>query len=430
MAKIPVVIVGGGMITQMQILPSIYQLQRLGAVGDIAVSALNGAPLKVLDEDPLLRQAFPGQTFTPYPDFRKVGVSQNYPELFKEVLAGLPGRSAVVVALPDQLHYGAVKEALNAGHHVCCVKPLVLRHRQAVEIEELAHGRGLLVGIEYHKRFYDRSLIARRRYRAGLFGEFRLGQARLIEPWYYRHSNFQNWCTVENSDAFSYVGCHYTDLVTFITGLKPVSVSVYGIVEPWPNGKKGYLWTDGRVVFENGACLGVQNGFGYPDVGPGGNTQGLRMHFNGKSDGGYLEHEDSFRGVKHSFIEKGKAPGDTYYNETNPDYFQMVEAGGGTLRPVGYGYRSLEFIVGQVNRLNEATAGLPDRSRLEKAQAILRQLDDDGLMATPRNSAYNELVMEAGRLSITSGGREAIIEYGENPRVRLREPHEYARLVT
>ena len=163
MAKIPVVIVGGGMITQMQILPSIYQLQRLGAVGDIAVSALNGAPLKVLDEDPLLRQAFPGQTFTPYPDFRKVGVSQNYPELFKEVLAGLPGRSAVVVALPDQLHYGAVKEALNAGHHVCCVKPLVLRHRQAVEIEELAHGRGLLVGIEYHKRFDDRSLLARRR---------------------------------------------------------------------------------------------------------------------------------------------------------------------------------------------------------------------------------------------------------------------------
>ncbi|MFH0920148.1 MAG: Gfo/Idh/MocA family oxidoreductase [Fibrobacterota bacterium] len=429
MAKIPVVIVGGGMITQVQILPSIYQLQRLGAVGEIAVSALNGAPLKTLADDASFKKAFPGQTFTPYPDFTKGDLQKPYPELFKEVLSKLPARSAVVVALPDQLHYGAVKEALNAGHHVCCVKPLVLTYTQAAEIEELAFSKGLLVGIEYHKRFDDRSLIARRRYRAGLFGEFRLGQARLIEPWYYRHSNFQNWCTVENSDAFSYVACHYIDLVTFITGLKPVAVSVYGLVEPWPNGKKGFLWTDGRVLFDNGACLNVQNGFGYPDVGPGGNTQGLMMHFNGKTDGGFLEHYDSFRGVKHSLIEKGKDPGDTFYNETNPDYFQMVEAGGGALRPVGYGYRSIEFIVGQMNRINDEIAGLSSAEQLKKAQAILKQVDDDGIMATPKNSAYNELVMEAGRLSITCGGREAVIEYGKSPRVRYKEPHEYVGLV-
>ena len=78
-----------------------------------------------------------------------------------------------------------------------------------------------MVGVEYHKRFDDRSLMARRKYRAGLFGEFRLGTACLMEKWYYRHSNFQNWCTTENSDAFTYIGCHYVDLVHFITGLLP-----------------------------------------------------------------------------------------------------------------------------------------------------------------------------------------------------------------
>ena len=50
-----------------------------------------------------------------------------------------------------------------------------------------------MVGVEYHKRFDDRSLMARRQYRAGQFGEFRLGTACLMEKWYYRHSNFQNW---------------------------------------------------------------------------------------------------------------------------------------------------------------------------------------------------------------------------------------------
>jgi hypothetical protein len=46
-------------------------------------------------------------------------------------------------------------------------------------------------------------------------------------------------------------------------------------------------------------------------------------------------------------------------------------------------------------------------------------------MATPKNSAYNELVMEAGRLSIMNGGRDAVIEYGDEPTVRLKEPSEY-----
>jgi len=46
-------------------------------------------------------------------------------------------------------------------------------------------------------------LIARQRYRNGEFGELKAGQAHLIEKWYYQHSNFQNWCTRENSDAFT-----------------------------------------------------------------------------------------------------------------------------------------------------------------------------------------------------------------------------------
>lgn len=173
--------------------------------------------IEALRNAAFMRDAFPGQTFA--------GRSGNA-ELYKERVRALPARSIVVVATPDPLHYEMAMAALAADQHVLCVKPLVLRLAQALDIGKCARERGLFVGVDYHKRFDDRSLMARRGYRKGRFGEFRLGAAWLLEKWHYRGSNFQNWFTKENSDAFTYVGCHSVDLVAFITGLRPVSVSV------------------------------------------------------------------------------------------------------------------------------------------------------------------------------------------------------------
>ena len=50
-APIQVTIVGGGMITHDQILPSIYHLQRQGLVGPIRICAINSPPLKALAVD-------------------------------------------------------------------------------------------------------------------------------------------------------------------------------------------------------------------------------------------------------------------------------------------------------------------------------------------------------------------------------------------
>ena len=428
MSKPQITIVGGGMITQVQILPSLYHLQREGVVGDIRISALNAAPLKTLAEDPTLKRAFPGQSFTPFPDYTKVDLAKPYPDLFKEVLSGMKPRNVVVVAVPDQLHYGTIKAALNHDQHVLTVKPLVLKHDQAMEIEKLAFEKGLVVGVEYHKRFDDRNLMARRRYRAGEFGEFKAGQANLVEKWYYRFSNFQNWCTVENSDPFSYIACHYIDLVAFITGLRPKSVSVHGLVEKWPNGRAGFLWSDGRVVWENNASLSVLNGFGYPDLGPGGNSQGMLLFTTGGDAGALISHSDQDRGVKHCVLKKGRDPGDTEFMEPNPDYFQLIPLGGEGLVPVGYGYRSIAYIARAIVQVERASAGLDAAAGLKARQKLLEEYDREGIMATPKNSAYNELVMEAGRLSILNGGREAVIEYGERPHARFKEASEYAAL--
>ncbi len=408
-----VTVVGGGMITRIQLLPTLYHMQRQGEIGQIDVVALDAPPIVEMQQDPALKKGFPGQSFVPHPDPAKVKPDRKFPELYKEVFAEAPRGSIAVIAVPDQLHYPILKEAIQNDLHVCIVKPLVLEHQQAEEIAALAYQRGVVVGVEYHKRFDHRNLMARKAYRDGRFGTFRLAQAQMIEPYYYRQSNFMNWATCENTDMFTYVGCHYVDLVAFITGLKPVSVSVYGIVDKYPNGREGYLWTDGRVIWENGASLSVVDAIGYPDRAAGGNAQGLTMWCQGDSDATLLVHSDQFRGVKCSYNEAGSDPGDTIYAEPNPDYFQMIDQGGGGLTPVGYGHRSAEYIVRAGIRAS-AISDLPQR------QELIKQYDAEGIMATPANSSYNELVVEAARMSITAGGREVEIVYGDTPHVRFK----------
>jgi predicted dehydrogenase len=268
--------------------------------------------------------------------------------------------------------------------------------------------------VEYHKRFDYRNLMAREAYRSGRLGEFRLAQAQMIEPYYYRDSNFQNWCVCENSDMFTYVGCHYVDLVAFITGLRPTSVSVYGIAEKYPNGREGYLWTDARVLWENGASLSVVDAMGYPNAAPGGNAQGLAMWCKGSRDATLLSHSDQYRGVKYCFNEAGTEPGDTVYAEPNPDFYQLLHQGGEGLVPVGYGHRSVEYVL----RAGCRASRIGD---LQQRQDLIRRLDAEGLMATPANSSYNELVIEAGRKSLLNGGREVVINYEPSPTVRFRD---------
>jgi predicted dehydrogenase len=408
-AKLEVAIVGGGMITHDQILPSLYHLQRTGCIGGIRVCALNSAPLRILAESPRFAEAFPGQAFEASPALDQPP-ERMFPDLFREVLAALPPRNLVVVAVPDHLHHGVIHQALARDQHVLSVKPLVLEHAQAVEIERIAREKGLFVGIEYHKRFDRRALDARQLYRSGRFGRFRCGEAKLVEPYYYRHSNFQNWFTRENSDPFTYIGCHYVDLVYFITGLRPVEVSVRGVEGKFPNGNTGYLWSIGQVAWENGAILSLLNGLGYPDEGAGTNDQCLSMFCEGDDCGAILRHDDQFRGVSHGYVDRRSG---AVFRYASPDYFRLVPWECDGLKPVGYGYDSIEANVRAAMAVNAAGSQ-------EARRNVLAEIDRRGIIATPGNSSINELVTEAARLSIVASGQWAKIDYGLAPRVKLK----------
>lgn len=410
MRPLDVTIVGAGMIVHDQLLPAFYQLRRQGLVGEITVCARSSRGIRTLLDSPTLRAAFPDQQFrpVPHPESDPADVDE---QRYLDVLKRARPRNLVVVAVPDHLHRDVVLAALHHNQHVICVKPLVLRVEHSFEIEREARARNLFVGIDYHKRFDERNLAARLRYRQGFFGELRLASARLFEKWFYRHSNFQTWCTVDNTDVFSYVGCHYVDLVAFITGLLPVAVSVYALRDRYPNGNEGYLWTDARIIWDNGACLNVQNGFAVPDAAPGANAQGLTLYCSTPARGGWLEHSDQFRGVRHCYVQSPGGPAPTLYVEPNPDFFHYVDTGGPGLTPTGYGFRSIEALVRAAIDVESA----PETERAARLEAIDRR----GLLATPANSRYNDLVIEAARLSIAHEGRAVRIRYAPHPQVQL-----------
>jgi hypothetical protein len=244
-------------------------------------------------------------------------------------------------------------------------------------------------------------------------GEFIIGEAKLIEPYYYRNSNFQNWFTTEFTDPFVYVGCHYVDQVYFITGLKPIEVSVSGVKGKFPNGKEAYMWANGRVRFENGALLSVTSGLGYPDDGAGPNEQGLSMFFEGNEKGAIFKHNDQFRGVEYSFIN-GRGPANKLFHYINPDFFQLVPWEGDGYKPIGYGPDSVMTTIKYMSQIEAKAAQDPARALEMRLQA------GEGLIATPENSYINELVQEAARLSILNDGDMALIEYEPEPGVKLK----------
>jgi predicted dehydrogenase len=79
---------------------------------------------------------------------------------FRELLAR-SDVDAVVINLPNDLHYLACKEALRAGKHVCCEKPLTLDVAQARELVGLARRQGRTLLTAFHRRYNANVLAAR-----------------------------------------------------------------------------------------------------------------------------------------------------------------------------------------------------------------------------------------------------------------------------
>lgn len=78
----------------------------------------------------------------------EVSVYADYPALLND-----PAVDAVIINLPNDLHFAACRDALAHGKHVCCEKPLTLGADQARQLQQLARRAGRTLFTAFHRRY-------------------------------------------------------------------------------------------------------------------------------------------------------------------------------------------------------------------------------------------------------------------------------------
>src|SRR4029077_15157066 len=95
--KPQVTIVGAGMIVHDQILPALYQLQRLGRIGEITVCDARRSAVEGLAKAEDITKAFPGQSFRGFP--ASADATSVHPGIARKTIERMRPRQIVVTAV-------------------------------------------------------------------------------------------------------------------------------------------------------------------------------------------------------------------------------------------------------------------------------------------------------------------------------------------
>ncbi len=154
-----------------------------------------------------------------------LGLPRAY-ESYEALLADAEAQ-AVHLAVPNVLHYEMAKQALQAGKHVMCEKPLAMNSTETAELVELARGSGRVAAVCYNIRFYPLNLQARQLVRLGRLGEVHAVNGSYVQDWMLYETDY-NWRVLAEQGgalrAVADIGTHWMDLVLSITGLEVAAV--------------------------------------------------------------------------------------------------------------------------------------------------------------------------------------------------------------
>ncbi|WP_018527846.1 Gfo/Idh/MocA family protein [Alkalispirochaeta alkalica] len=154
---------------------------------------------------------------------------------------------AVHVCSPNYLHHGMVKEALLAGKHVVCEKPLALTRAEGEELLELATSRGLFHGVHFNLRYYPLVQNLQRKIRSGHLGKLVNIHGGFLQDWLLYRDDY-NW-RLESSRAgetrvVGDLASHWFDMIEFLTGQRVRQVCAdFSTVHPLRRKPRGSVQT-------------------------------------------------------------------------------------------------------------------------------------------------------------------------------------------
>lgn len=201
-----------------------------------------------------------------YPELKDVKEYIDYKDLLKD-----PEIEAVHVCTPNREHSFITIDALHAGKHVICEKPMAKTYAEAAEMCKAAKESGKILTIGYQGRYRKEMLYTKKRIEQGDLGEIYYARAHAI-----RRRAVPNWGVFLNEEEqgggpLIDIGTHALDLTLWqMNNYRPVMVMGQSFKKLCRDGSGNYGncwggWNDdeftvedsafGMVKMENGAVV-------------------------------------------------------------------------------------------------------------------------------------------------------------------------------
>jgi len=312
----------------------------------------------------------------------------------------------VCVATPDDRHYEAACQVLQAGKHLLVEKPSVLSLEQLDHLTRLAQERGVLAKVVYHKLLDPDHKKLRTLVVQGELKHVNNGYCSLLEPKQISSQQFAEWITGRNPGT--YVAVHYIKLIdfTFPGRLKAVLCSGQrGLVGP----ADGNTWDSVqlRLIYEypdrREAAFDIHTSWVTPDNFPGYVEQEVQFRF----DNGVWNGHSRKRGVELTI--EGQTPLEKKITLNNHYNAEFIEPWGEPSQR-GYGIEVLERFVREVAYVE---FGGPESDREQRLEQMRRLTYND--LAADRQVVAAVQAMEAILEQAAAGCPDAVV-YVDHPR--------------
>jgi predicted dehydrogenase len=276
------------------------------------------------------------------------------------------GVNFVCIATPDDRHFDAARQALEAGVHVLIEKPSVLALDQLDQLLAIARRKQVLAKVVYHKLLDPDHKKLRTLVHDGVLSHVNNGYCSLLEPKQISGAQFAEW--IRGRNPGTYVAVHYIKLIdfTFPGRLKTVMASGQrGLVGP----KDGTTWDSCqlRLVYEydsgREAAFDIHTSWVTPDNFPGYVEQEVQFRF----DNGVWNGHSRKRGVECTV--EGKTPlalKTTINNHYNGSFLEPW----GVRSQRGYGIEVIERFVRELAYVEFGGSGPGTKTGADRAARL------------------------------------------------------------
>jgi len=318
MAVPRICVVGGGTFGLMH-LRAFRQFQREGRCEFLALADVNEQVLKDRARE------FAVRTYTDYAEM----LEREQPD-------------GVAIATPDHLHREVALAALASGSHALVEKPLDVTVDGCTAMIDAAREAGVLLQVDFHKRYDPYHAELCRLAREGKFGQIEYAYAWIEDRIEVPRDWLSSWAA-ESSPAW-FLGIHMVDLFCWVAQAKGRRVHATGTRKKLPTiGVDAWDSICFSVEMEGDATLQCQTSWVLPDAFEGIVNQGIRV----VGTEGIMEVDSQNRGAECCFASEGRMA------TPNLGFFRRTQDARGETLYGGYGIDAIGHFVDNVAFLME-----------------------------------------------------------------------------